>query len=1230
MSLSYFDQQPGRRPSIGYGSQGYFPVDPEMASDELTPEQRESLLEMVGNRTMQGAGALLDLIDTPASWLRDIVSGNSLGSRTTPGEMLDSWGLRPDEDSLGGWGRPLAEFTAGAVVDPLLVLGGGLGKAGVAATKAGAQLGRSAQGVMGRQILNAADTSRSFTRNALDSWTTNFNGKPASTFTDLDLEVRPLVGAREAQRSQTLRQVADGQAAAARGGAYDALRTAAGGQSQLDSILDQPLRYDIGLKLPLSDRVLVGANLPGGLNLAQGLDRVDQAVRWSGVGRAFNALTDKPLAGALDEKGQIIGSSMGRSQADATVQGNRLVAQTITPAATELNQIADPRVRTSINQALRRALDGYPNPGDATLLAQYPETRRFVDTWHRPGGLREQMQEMRRQAGLGGEDWEDQWLGTYFPRHVNDENFLDLIEQQGPAASSVGSRAHSNMTGDQAARRQFAAVPGGTDMLNRLSRDSRIAGRLRTAASDDDAAAIILNLVNNEIATRWPTGRLGQGPVPGYTIDNARRLARMLHHIDPESVARGMDLYSASPLDDLSRYIVGNHRAAAVNNTTFDMLNGVAQPSSHYAVNQAGAFNPHDPLSQVLAQDLGIRTRDMTGGLIGPLPQGQNRFAGGIPQMQDRLQRFQAGPEPLDLTQVSVDQDTVRRITRMKEYYAKPELHNELTKVIDGVTRMWKGPLLAWPAKFARDKIGGTILNVVETGSPTDVLRGSYFTKLLVQGRLDLLEDELAVMPRYAGMQAGTRVRRYQEDLAAYDMMGRGTSLDLNAATQDIQHGTHTIDQFVPGLNPQTTAGYQAADLLNMATGGPAPLHPRHAAYSELGNAQNWSRRNFFGGLWDPKQNTNPITRYGARQGDLTDLTNRLTGYNAMLLQGADPSEAARRMKKLHIDYSTLTRFEKDYLRRLIPFYAYTSRMSANAAEMIYDQPSGRYTQLAMRLPRDIMGESGEGEEDYVPESIKQSYGFRAKDGIAAKLINPFGAPPDDVTPWVTDIDIPGIDQIGMFQPVFDSSGNLELGNTAYKSFQDAVGKNANPMLKAGLETLTGVDSFTKRPLNSMNTAANQLAEQWFNIHPDSVYGQHIRSAKPLLDMAPFMPRILQVANRLTDDEKVPDVRNRVAQMGINMYTGIKAQNVNDQTRRRDARKQIGEIVEQDPIVRSFTQPFIPKQALPYADPELVDLMALDRQLSRELKAEQDLKHGIIPTKKKRQRNTDPMSYFEG
>ena len=133
----FTEPQARRRPNqIGFG--GFYDNEQPLNKTQLTPEQREALLESVGNRSMQAAEGLFDIIDTPASWLRDLLAGNRVGSGTDSGELLDSWNLRPDKESAWGWGRPIAEFAVGAALDPLNLIGVGVtGKAGHALKQAG-------------------------------------------------------------------------------------------------------------------------------------------------------------------------------------------------------------------------------------------------------------------------------------------------------------------------------------------------------------------------------------------------------------------------------------------------------------------------------------------------------------------------------------------------------------------------------------------------------------------------------------------------------------------------------------------------------------------------------------------------------------------------------------------------------------------------------------------------------------------------------------------------------------------------------------------------------------------------------------------------------------------------------------------------------------------------------------------------------------------------------------
>jgi len=64
--------------------------------------------------------------------------------------------------------------------------------------------------------------------------------------------------------------------------------------------------------------------------------------------------------------------------------------------------------------------------------------------------------------------------------------------------------------------------------------------------------------------------------------------------------------------------------------------------------------------------------------------------------------------------------------------------------------------------------------------------------------------------------------------------------------------------------------------------------------------------------------------RYGRVAGDITEQSVRSAPFIALLKQGGDPDEAARQVKRLHIDYGDLTNVERNGLRRAAPFYGFT------------------------------------------------------------------------------------------------------------------------------------------------------------------------------------------------------------------------------------------------------------------------------------------------------------------
>ena len=1210
----FAEPQGRRRPSqIGFG--GFYDNEQPLNKTQLTPEQREALLESVGNRSMQAAEGLFDIIDTPASWLRDMLAGVQVGSGTDSGGLLDSWNLRPDKDALGGWGRPLAEFAVGATLDPLNLIGVSVtSKAGHALKGAG--LMDDATRAMSRKLIanNALDSN--YAQNALKTWEDLGRGANvanptsldiANDLSDLDLAARPLAGTRQSRRNMNL-----GEMAAAQPNPAEATRkidnalTGMGGNETFQDLAGQTLSHDIGLRLPFSDYAFTGTNIPGGEWAAKGLDRVGQTIRWSTPMRHAHAAFNSDVGGATDEAGQIFGTILNTAKRKGGEEGRAAVTR-------ELMEIAPLLKDPNINKSLRRILDGFPDASDTALLQRHPELQRFVNRWHgtpTTKGLAKEMLDMRAESGMASFPLKDAFGGKYFPRHVDDLSFASKIEADGIGGSAQKGRAFSGMTDDQIARRKAFHAPGSTDTINDLSNDIEVAGPNRLKGTDEEAAQYIKQRMDAEIASRGITGA-------DYSMESARKMARTLHQLDAKALDAKVPMFGNGIADDFEKYMVGNHQGAAVNEALMDLL---AKGAKNIPYNMVPEGN-HVRISKAI-KDLGLRTVEdfsnpanryvLTRGRL------NSTLIGARQEVLDRLQaRFPGGVQ--ELRKVSIDKDTLRRLSRIADFYERPEVQSKWLDTLDRWTAMWKASILAWPAKFVRDAYSALVVNATEIGSTTDLVQGYAGAKALVQGQLDQLDQVIEHIPAYKGMTKATRLAAFQETLSAGGAIEGLRDMDYGDFAKNSNLGAGALDRALPGMNPETTLGYQAWDLAT----GRTPLGSDKAAYSELG--KNWDRV-FDLGRDNPRDIGNPILRWGSKEGATTDKINRVAGIIGLMRQGVDGMEAIRRMKAAHIDYGSLTRVERDFFRRLMPFWAYTSRIGKWTAEKIFENPAGRYSQLTLRAPDEILN-SDEG--GYVPESIRSNYGIPNGKLFGVIGGNTFGETKEGVTPWLTDIDLPGTDQINMLKMGYGAGGTPSILGTLFNTGTDLVGKASHPWIKAGFESVTGIDSFTKRPVKEMDTAAGELAEDLLGIPPHSMWGQKIKAIKPILDSVPFLPRALQITNRMMDDEKVPDIRDRALQMGVNAFSGIKFQNVDDKARRIDARKKIADMMAEDPLVRTFNQTYVPEEAVPYIDPELLQLMGLDRELGRELKRERQLEMGIPVTEKRRARSTSPVSFFE-
>lgn len=196
----------------------------------------------------------------------------------------------------------------------------------------------------------------------------------------------------------------------------------------------------------------------------------------------------------------------------------------------------------------------------------------------------------------------------------------------------------------------------------------------------------------------------------------------------------------------------------------------------------------------------------------------------------------------------------------------------------------------------------------------------------------------------------------------------------------------------------------------------------------------------------DPTNTGNFIPyKLGAKVGSAFEDYSRLLHFAAAIKQGQSWSEAADTVNKFMIDYSDLTPFEQNTLRRVIPFYTWMKKNTALQVENILQNP-GRYQMYAKAI--NSMENSNEDDGGLVDKSILPRYlqgqvqtPFRARRGYNGDY-NPIF--------WNTALPINDLNKIDVFNP----KGIV----------QDILG-SVTPLLKAPAEQVLNYNTYFEKPI---------------------------------------------------------------------------------------------------------------------------------------------------------------------
>ena len=614
-------------------------------------------------------------------------------------------------------------------------------------------------------------------------------------------------------------------------------------------------------------------------------------------------------------------------------------------------------------------------------------------------------------------------------------------------------------------------IPGGRATANAMSVDpdvSGVAGRLQPAqvpnlemraklirerylgfSPEDEADAIRLQAQakglpasGQSLATDNP---LFQGPAAaenGLTpaeqnlLDRHSQsydLANRLASLDKQYADTGTPLFNNHPIEDFMNTGKAEVKQEAALHAVHQMIADSAVPLSEAPPNSS-------PLNAELFQKLGMTAPEQAL----------------AHQSELLLSNGKIGQTGGSIPQLFVPPDVLADATRFNQGHTLPRAIAPLVHGLDWVTNLTKawetGP---WPGFWARNFTSGQFMNFVKGASDPRYTGFESWRSYAqpIKDAYDLIQGKTvagaADLPHFAGM--GLTDEQATAEIAKNAFMhrvlaGGGQTGEILGPTQ----GTKLLGQ-IPGQVPFDPLEVGKEFLKDVKT--PAGWNPVGVA-----------------GVAGYNTDANAFVKSGRELSGAVDDVNRLSAYIAKLRQGEAFDVAGSNVRGMHVDYDKLTGFERNVMRRVLPFYSYHRGIIPAVLDELAQNPGGLAGQYAMQS--NLLRQNSKG---FVPEYL------------GGGLALPLGGEDKDtgMQRFLTRIDNP---VEASFDPIGNSVQDTALG---------LLGQT-NPVFKGPLEFATGKQFFTGRDLGDLYPiTGSTLADQAIMNSPAS---RAFTTARTLMD----------------------------------------------------------------------------------------------------------------------------------
>lgn len=299
--------------------------------------------------------------------------------------------------------------------------------------------------------------------------------------------------------------------------------------------------------------------------------------------------------------------------------------------------------------------------------------------------------------------------------------------------------------------------------------------------------------------------------------------------------------------------------------------------------------------------------------------------------------------------------------------------------------------------------------------------------------------------------------------------------------------------------------------------------------------------------------------RGGKAVGTFLEDNARIAHYLDKIGKGMSPDEAVKSVNKFLFDYSDLSKFEAEIMKRIFPFYTWSRKNIPLQVEQIFKQPS-KYKGVMDAVRAFGKEDLTEDEKKYMPEYLREKFGLqigRTKDGDP-QILAGLDLPLEDITkigsPLKSAVDLmaPGIKapiEIGTGYSMFHKKPIKDT--KAYNSTTDAIDDipilNKIPGLLPGLKKFMGAK---KRE--------DYEGDSYYQVDPKKMY---------LLKL--LAGRFISQGEALTDDKLTLGSKALKLLLGGKIYSPDTEYEKEKQV--MDALKEMG-------IAKTFSRDYVPSQ----------------------------------------------------